>query len=130
LPIPSDFGSAIYHSLRHVNHPDKHVPNNGAGLATAGRFVSWRQNQIKQLCKDADIIEFLNEDWSHFSIQSKVKTKFIVGTQDEVVDRFSVAGYWGNPDVETITGRGHIDIIKPDRADDLAVKIVRKFLVD
>ncbi|WP_027155699.1 alpha/beta fold hydrolase [Mesorhizobium sp. WSM2561] len=106
------------------------VPNNGAGLASAAQFVSWRQNQIKQLCKDADIIEFLNEDWFQFDVQHKVKTKFIVGTQDEVVDRYSVAGYWGNLDVETIIGRGHIDLVKPERADDLVVKVLRRFLVE
>jgi hypothetical protein len=104
------------------------VPNNGAGLASIARFLSWRQNQIKQLCKEADIIEFLNEDWFRFDVQNKIRTKFIVGTQDEVVDRRSVAGYWGNPDVETIIGRGHLNIVKPERADDLAVRILQRFL--
>jgi hypothetical protein len=106
------------------------VPNNGAGLASAAQFVSWRQNQIKQLCKDADIIEFLNEDWFRFDVQNKLKAKFIVGTQDEVVDRHSVAGYWGNLDVETIIGSGHVDIVKPGRPDDLVVKVLKRFLLD
>ena len=109
------------------------VPNNGAGLASVGQFVSWRHNQIKQLCRNADLIELLNEDWFRFVVHSEagttLRTKFIVGTQDEVVDRFSVAGYWGNPDVETIVGLGHINLVKPDRADDLVVKVLRKFLL-
>jgi hypothetical protein len=105
------------------------VPNNGAGLASVGQFVSWRHNQIKQLCCDADLIEFLNDDWFRFGLQSKVRTKFIVGTQDRVVDRFSVAGYWGNPDVETVVGRGHIDLVKPEHADDLVVRILKRFLL-
>jgi pimeloyl-ACP methyl ester carboxylesterase len=105
------------------------VPNNGSGLASVGQMVSWRHGQIAQLCRDADLIEFLNEDWFHFNVQDKVRVKFVVGTQDKVVDRFSVAGYWGNPDVETIVGRGHIDLVKPDRPDDLLVKVLRRFLL-
>ena len=89
------------------------VPNNGAGLASAAKFVVWKHNQIRQLCKDADLIELLNEDWFTFKLQEKVRTKFVMGTQDQVVDRFSVAGYWGNPDLETVVGRGHIDLVSP-----------------
>lgn len=105
------------------------VPNNGAGLASVGKFVSRWHNQIKQLCRNADIIEFLNEDWATLSVQDKIKTKFIIGSQDSVVDRLSVAGYWGNPDVETIVDRGHVDIVKPERSGDLSVRILRQFLL-
>jgi hypothetical protein len=104
------------------------VPNNGAALASIGQFISWRHGQLKQLCRDADVIEFMNEDWIRYNIQSKLVTKFIIGTQDRVVDRFSVAGYWGNPDVETVTGKGHVDIVKPVAEDDLSVIILRRFI--
>lgn len=104
------------------------VPNNGAGLAALGSLVSWKHYQLAQLCRDADIIEFLNEDWLRFELQKKVPTKFIVGTQDRVVDRLSVSAYWGNPDVDTVVGRGHIDLVKPVAADDDVVLIVRRFL--
>jgi hypothetical protein len=70
----------------------------------------------------------MNEDWVRYDIQSKVVSKFVVGTQDRVVDRFSVAGYWGNPDVETVIGKGHIDLVKAATEDDDTVIILRRFI--
>lgn len=106
------------------------VPNNGAGLAEAAKFISWRNNHLAQLCRTADILELLNDDWITFGLQTKVRTRFIVGTQDRVVDPRSAKAAWGNPDVDTITGRGHLDIVKPMSADDLSVAIVRNLLLD
>ena len=55
--------------------------------------------------------------------------KFIVGTQDRVVNRYSARAYWGNPDVETVVGKGHIDIVKPvDENDDVYIT-VKQFLL-
>lgn len=105
------------------------VPNNGAGLAEAAKYFSWRNNHLAQLCRGADILELLNEDWVRSGIQNKVRTRFILGTQDRVVSAASAKGFWGNPHVDTIAGRGHLDIVKPTSADDLAVQIVRKLLL-
>jgi hypothetical protein len=105
------------------------VPSNGAGIAKAGNFISWRSKQLKQLFKDADIIELLNEDWIRFGIQKKVRTKFIIGSGDQVVDRLSAAGVWANPDVYTVLGPGHIDLVKPKEPTDTAVIILKRFLL-
>jgi hypothetical protein len=104
------------------------VPNNGSGLAATAKHISWRQSQLRQLCYGSDAIEMLNEDWIHLDAQDHVEVKFVVGTQDRIVDRFSVAGFWGNPDLETITGVGHIDIVKPKNPSDLSVRIVTEFI--
>ncbi|QOG21758.1 alpha/beta fold hydrolase [Bradyrhizobium sp. SEMIA] len=105
------------------------VPNNGAALASIGKKLSSDHNQLKQLCEEADILEILNEDWVRFRVQKRVRTKYVVGTQDAIVDRLSAIAFWGNPDVETITGKGHIDIVKPTPDNDLAVRILRSFLL-
>jgi pimeloyl-ACP methyl ester carboxylesterase len=105
------------------------VPNNGSDLARVADLVSWRNQQLRQLRKDADIVEMMNQDWSTFRLQEKVRTKFIVGTQDAVVDRFSAARSWDNQDTETINGEGHRSIVKPESASALAVKIVYKLLL-
>ncbi|MGE7471193.1 esterase/lipase family protein [Bosea sp. NPDC003192] len=104
------------------------TPNNGAGLAILANLVSWRHNQISQLCRNADIIELLNEDWVRFELQKKVATKFIIGTQDRVVDRFSASAYSGNSDVETVVGRDHIDLVKPVNSDDDVLIILKRFM--
>jgi predicted alpha/beta hydrolase family esterase len=104
------------------------VPNNGATLAAAARLVSWRHPQLAQLCRDADIIRSVNELWGHFEIQSKVLTRYIVGTQDEIVDYQSATRDWGNENVETVN-RGHRNITKPATADDSVVHIIKRFLL-
>jgi hypothetical protein len=103
------------------------VPNNGANLANVGKIISWRHRQMRQLCRNSDLIELLNEDWFTLRLPEVVRAKFITGTQDRVVDRFSARATWGNPDVETVVGKGHIDIVKPER-DDEVVFIVKRFL--
>ena len=104
------------------------VPNNGAQLARVASFISWRHAQVRQLCRTADFLQDLNEDWATFELSKKLRIKFIVGTQDRVVDRQSAINGWGNRNVETIVGKGHRTIVKPNDADDLAIHIVKRFL--
>jgi pimeloyl-ACP methyl ester carboxylesterase len=104
------------------------VPNNGADLAGVANAVSWRHHQVRQLCRGSDLIELLNEDWFTLGLPEVVRAKYIMSTQDRVVDRFSAKGTWGNPDVETVIGKGHIDIVKPQQDDDDVVLILKRFL--
>lgn len=48
------------------------TPNNGTELAKLGKFISWRNYPIKQMCKNSDFIESLNEDWNTFKINDKL----------------------------------------------------------
>jgi pimeloyl-ACP methyl ester carboxylesterase len=104
------------------------VPNNGAQLATVGQYVSWRHWQLKQLSKESDFLDLLNNDWINMKASDRFRMKYVDGMQDRVVDRSSALFYVGNQDSETIEG-GHIDMVKPTRPDDVAVIIVRNFLL-
>jgi pimeloyl-ACP methyl ester carboxylesterase len=104
------------------------VPNNGAELAAIAQLISWRHNQLAQLCRDSDLIEFLNEDWFTFDLPKTLPTKFFVGTQDRVVKSTSAKAYWGNPEVETIVGCGHRSLVKPLSPDDDVAITLRRFL--
>jgi tetratricopeptide (TPR) repeat protein/pimeloyl-ACP methyl ester carboxylesterase len=104
------------------------VPNNGADLAGIANVISWRHRQVRQLCRGSDLIELLNEDWYTMGLPKVVRAKYVTGTQDRVVDRFSARATWGNPDVDTVIGKGHRDIVTPERADDDAVLILKRFL--
>jgi pimeloyl-ACP methyl ester carboxylesterase len=106
------------------------VPNNGAELASVAQLVSFRQLQVRQLCKDADIIELANKAWHRLEMRKRVRVKYVIGSQDRIVSRRSAEEFWGNPDVETITGCGHIDIVKPKIPDDLVVRMMRAFLLE
>jgi pimeloyl-ACP methyl ester carboxylesterase len=104
------------------------VPNNGADLAGVANVISWRHRQVRQLCRGSDLIELLNEDWYTMGLPKVVRAKYVTGTQDRVVDRFSARATWGNPDVDTVIGKGHRDIVTPERANDDVVIILKRFL--
>ena len=104
------------------------VPNNGADLAAISHLISWRHPQVRQLCRGSDLLDILNKDWFTMGLPEAVRAKYITGTQDRVVDRSSARATWGNPDVETVIGEGHRSLVKPKRATDSAVLIVKKFL--
>jgi nucleoside phosphorylase/pimeloyl-ACP methyl ester carboxylesterase len=104
------------------------VPNNGADLARIGAFLSVRHQQLRQLCRDSDLIEFLNTDWFTMGLNRTVRAKYIIGTQDGVVDRLSAQVFWGNPNVEVVIGKNHRDIVKPLDSNDDVVIILKRFL--
>jgi pimeloyl-ACP methyl ester carboxylesterase len=104
------------------------VPNNGADLARIGNFISWRHHQLRQMSRGSDLIELINDDWFTLDLPNVISAKYVVGTQDKVVDRFSGKATWGNADVETIAWKGHVDIVKPDSPDDEIVFILKRFL--
>jgi pimeloyl-ACP methyl ester carboxylesterase len=105
------------------------VPNNGADLASTAQLVSFRNLQLRQLCRDADIIELDNKAWHRLEMRRRMRVKYVIGSQDRVVSRQSAEEFWGNPDVETIVGAGHIDIVKPGQPDALLVRMMREFLI-
>lgn len=104
------------------------VPNDGADLARVGSLLSWRHAQLKQLCRDSDLLQILNDDWATMGVEGKVQVRYVIGTNDRVVDRRSAQGYWGNRSVATILGADHRSIVKPTQADDDVVIVVRRFL--
>jgi predicted alpha/beta hydrolase family esterase len=103
-------------------------PNNGADLAHVSNTISWRHHQVRQLTRGSDILELLNEDWFTIGLPGIIRAKYVTGTQDRVVDRLSAKATWGNADAETDAGKGHIDLVKPERVDDAAVLILKNFL--
>jgi pimeloyl-ACP methyl ester carboxylesterase len=104
------------------------VPNNGAGLTEVAKHVSWRHNQIAQLSRSSDLIEFLNEDWQSSGLAELVIVKFVIASQDNVVTKESAKLFWGNPDTETVVGRGHVDLVKPQDATDDAFVFLKNFI--
>ena len=105
------------------------VPNNGAGLASVAKYLSWWQPQLKQLCNESDFISTLNKQWVQLKLGELIPAKFIVGGTDAVVSKSSAESYWGNEAVETVVDKGHIDLVKPDNSDDLAFLILKHFVI-
>lgn len=104
------------------------VPNNGDDLAKLVALFPFGNHQIRQLRPDSDFIENLNEDWAARRLQESVHVIYVIGAQDKVVKKLSAQAFWGNTNTETIVDKGHKDIVKPQNAEDMTVKILRNFL--
>jgi predicted alpha/beta hydrolase family esterase len=104
------------------------VPNNGAALASVARHVSWHNSQLSQLCRNSELIEELNTDWSNLDM-SRVDVRYVVAAQDDVVDKQSAVNQWGNTKVDSILDAGHVSIVKPQSPTDLAFLILRRFVL-
>jgi HAD superfamily phosphoserine phosphatase-like hydrolase len=104
------------------------VPNNGAQLASIATLISWKHNQLRQLCKDTDAIRDLSTDWVTFKIVEAVRVRYVVAALDQVVDEQSAREFWGNPDVATVADRGHRNVVKPPDDKDLSFLILKNFV--
>lgn len=105
------------------------VPHQGAGLAKAGQQISWRHNQLRQLCRDSDFLDDLNSDWKALAMRSKLQVSFVVGGQDGVVTKESAVEQWGEAGVQVILKADHRSLVKPEAASDLSYMIFRRFVL-
>ena len=105
------------------------VPNNGAGLASVAKYISWQHNQLAQLCRDSELIEELNTDWTTLKISDRVKVRYVVAGQDRVVDKQSAIGQWGNENIDSVLDADHVSIVKPRRPSDLSYLLFRRFVL-
>jgi SMODS-associated NUDIX domain len=104
------------------------VPNNGASLAAVGNMIAWRHLQLRQLCRDSDVIRSIVQAWERNHADSKIDVRYVVAALDRVVDEQSARLTWANEDVEVVVDRGHIDLVKPRDADDLSFLILKNHL--
>ncbi len=106
------------------------VPNDGSGLASVAKYVHWWHRQLRQLCRDSDLIDNLNNTWSSLELNKSIACKYIIAGEDSVVSKSSAQGYWSNHAVETVVDKGHINLVKPDDSADLAFVILKHFVSD
>jgi len=106
------------------------VPHGGSGLAEIAKLISWRHNQLQQLCRDSDLIRDLDADWTNLGMADKVDVRFVVGGLDRVVEEESARRSWGERNVDVVADRNHRDIVKPSDAKDLPYLILRRFVVE
>lgn len=104
------------------------VPNNGAQLASLAKFITWRHNQLSQLCKKSDFITILNEEWARLNVEHQIDIKYVVAGIDSVVQESSAKSFWGNQRVETVVDKGHINLVKPTSNDDLSFVLLKNFI--
>jgi pimeloyl-ACP methyl ester carboxylesterase len=105
------------------------VPNNGADLARIAGSISWSNYHLKQLCKAADFLDFVNEDWKVCKMHDNVTVRYVTGDQDMIVSRSSAFHDAEHYMCATIDGVDHKSIVKPKSCGDLIFKVTKKFLL-
>jgi pimeloyl-ACP methyl ester carboxylesterase len=101
------------------------TPHLGAGIATWADYFSFKHRHLRQLQKDSDFIELINEDWATIKCEAHVGATYVVGGQDAVVSRQSAAAIPGAK-VEVIADKGHVDIVKPKSRSDVSFLLVQQ----
>ncbi len=104
------------------------VPNNGAGLASIAKHISRWHNQLRQLCQNADVIRDLSTDWVTFKMKDALRMRYVIAALDRIVDEESAGQFWGNPETDTLSDRGHINVVKPRDSNDMPFLILKKFV--
>jgi pimeloyl-ACP methyl ester carboxylesterase len=106
------------------------VPNNGAGLASVGAFISWRHRQLRQLCRQSDLVRDIATTWHRRQMAEKVSVTYVIAGLDRAVDELSARESWGNVAVEVIADRDHRSVVKPTLPSDLPYVILRNKLLN
>lgn len=104
------------------------VPNDGSSLAKVGDLLPWHNRQLNALCRSSDLIEQLTQDWIRLEVTRTVAVTYVTAGQDAAVARDSSRRLWDAADREELPGRGHVDLVKPTDANDLAFVILRSVL--
>jgi hypothetical protein len=106
------------------------VPNNGAGLASIADSISWRHGQLRQLCRNSDVVRSIATTWQRRQMTGKVDVRYVVAGLDNVVDEHSARESWGNVTVEVIPDHNHRSVVKPAAANDLSYLILKNTLLN
>lgn len=105
------------------------VPHNGAALASIADDISWQHRQLKQLCRNSEFVEELNQDWAQTDMLHRIDVHYVVAGQDRLVDKQSATHQWGNQNVTMIVDAGHISLVKPTSREDVSYQTFRKFVL-
>jgi hypothetical protein len=106
------------------------VPNTGASLADVATLVSWNHRHLKQLCKNSDILDILNEDWTSQKVEDRLLVRYVVGGADSVVTLESARPYYGRDNVSTLIGHDHKTIVQAESVDDTRYAILKKIVMN
>jgi hypothetical protein len=85
--------------------------------------------QLSDLSDDSPVLYDLNKRWKKWMgdyVPSRCRLKSIFGTDDKVVTSVNAIG--DDSDATPIMWKNHIDIVKPETADDEVVLTVKTFL--
>lgn len=107
------------------------VPNDGAGLANLARHATFRDPQIRQLCKDSDFLEGLNREWDFLKVGSRLEIKYVVAARDNVVTDKSARGLQGvgASNIAVLAKEDHRSCVRPKSHEDVSYRVMKTFVL-
>lgn len=118
----------INHKIRKVCFFD--VPHDGAGLANIGRYISFRNRHLKDLCRDSSQLDDLNDQWIDSELDNVFDIISIVAANDNIVSSSSSKSIFRHRQVETINDVDHSTIVKPENKDSPSYIVFKKFILE
>ena len=104
------------------------VPQLGSVLADISNFVSWKHKHLKQLCKESDFLDVLNDQWVASNMDARLDIQCVIGLADKIVSPESSKSICRQHTIDMIPDKGHKSIIKPKDSNDLSYMIFRNFV--
>lgn len=102
------------------------VPHNGSDWAKLEPL--YKHEQIAELNRDSLFMKNLNRKNQNHTLEDVLKVRYVIGKYDEVVDEGSARSYWGHTNCDSLA-KGHIDIVKPENAEDMSFLVFQEFML-
>ncbi|MEX2410821.1 MAG: hypothetical protein WD607_05510, partial [Candidatus Paceibacterota bacterium] len=105
------------------------VPHDGSGYANIGRYISWRNQHLKELTRDSSQLDNLNDQWVDSGLGNDLEVISIISANDDIVSSLSSkSGFRDNP-IETINNVDHKSIVKPSDRNSTPYKVFKEFIL-
>ena len=105
------------------------TPHLGAILAVISDKIPLVGQQVKDLSIDSEFLLTLGSAWHRQLAEQKLKTRYVVALEDQLVTKTSSLGPQRSDGYATVRG-GHMDCVKPDDAEHESFKEAKSFLMD
>jgi hypothetical protein len=106
------------------------VPQEGSGLANASSAISFGHGHLKQLSKNSEFLDTLNDSWAISQVENDYEIRLVIATEDAIVSEHSAKANFRHAVIEFIPGKGHKTISKPTGPEDLSFLVLKKFLLE
>ncbi|MCP1623316.1 alpha/beta hydrolase [Pseudomonas nitroreducens] len=103
------------------------TPHNGSNYANIGKYITFRNRHLKQLCTDAGELDDLNDQWVDQKLSNQFEILTALAENDDIVSPNSAKGLFREGQVETIPNTDHISIVKPSSPDDISYLVFKRF---
>lgn len=118
----------IDHKIRKICFFD--VPHDGSSFANIGKYISFRNQHLRSLCRDSSELDELNDQWVFSKLDNAFEIMSIVAANDDIVSSSSSKSIFRYHKVETINNVNHKTIVKPESVNSPSYLVFKKFVLE